>query len=106
MKSVMPFVPYVGASVLARAGATRVLVRLHFRTSVDARAYIKPITWRTGHLSPNTRTVECQPAACRSQPGARPEVAGTPEIVAVPGLSGRCERKPAPAGNGCPPGLG
>src|ERR1700716_649137 len=42
MKNVMPFVPYVGASVLARAGATRVLVRLHFRTSVDARAYIIP----------------------------------------------------------------
>src|SRR4029077_2180098 len=42
MKNVMPFVPYGSASVLGRTGATRVLVRLHFRTSVDARAYINP----------------------------------------------------------------
>src|SRR5258708_15533465 len=70
MKCVMPFVPYVGASVLARAGATRVLVRFHFCTSVCARAYIKPITSRTAHPSPNIRPVECPPAACRGQPCA------------------------------------
>ena len=76
------------------------LVQSKMKSKVSSQIQI---TSPMARLLPNKQTVEYQPAACRSQPGARRATAGKPETAPGRALSRQRAHRPAPAGSGRPP---
>src|ERR1051326_1560054 len=64
-----------------------------------------PILWQQGRSSPNIQTAGLLLSAYRDQPCAESGLFDKPGTVPERGLSRRCERRPARAGNSRPPNL-